>query len=121
MAADKARHARGLAGRALPSLVLATVALASCSGTPERPTAETEADGALARHVYLALNADPLYYFRHVSVRADDGVVALSGYVWSPDALYRARQVARDVPGVRRVVTTNLEMELEGRGNGVSR
>lgn len=63
----------------------------------------------------------PLYYFRHISVRADDGVVALTGYVWSPDALYRARQVARDVPGVRRVVTTNLEMELEGRGNGVSR
>jgi osmotically-inducible protein OsmY len=82
---------------------------------------ETLTDRVLARHVYLALNADPLYYFRHVSVRADDGVVALTGYVWSPDALYRARQVARDVPGVTRVVTTNLEMELEGRGNGVSR
>lgn len=82
---------------------------------------ETLSDRVLARHVYVALNADPLYYFRHVSVRADDGVVMLTGYVWSPDALYRARQIARDVPGVRRVVTSNLEQELEGRGNGVSR
>lgn len=82
---------------------------------------ETLTDRVLARHVYVALNADPLYYFRHVSVRADDGVVMLTGYVWSPDALYRARQIARDVPGVRRVVTSNLEQELEGRGNGVSR
>ncbi len=120
-ATDKARHAHGSAGRALKALIFAAVALASCAGTPERSALETHADRALARDVYLALNADPFYYYRHVDVRADEGVVSLSGYVWSPDALYRARQIARDVPGVRKVVTNDLEQERNGRDSGVSR
>jgi len=79
------------------------------------------ADEALAGRVYVALNEDPAYFFRHVDVRVDDGVAYLSGYVWSSDALYRARRIARDVPGVRGVVTSNLELERNGFTFGPAR
>ena len=75
----------------------------------------------LARHVYEALNADPLYYFRHISVRADDGVVALTAMCGARTRSTAPGRSRGTFPGVRRVVTTNLELELEGRGNGVSR
>jgi osmotically-inducible protein OsmY len=75
---------------------------------PQKPTAQIAADRAVAQHVHLALNAEPYYYFQHVDVRVDDGVAVLTGWVWDPDALYRARQIAGGVPGVTRVVTSNL-------------
>jgi osmotically-inducible protein OsmY len=75
----------------------------------------------LASAVYSELNADPTYYFRHVDVSVENGVADLSGYVWSTDALYRARQIARSVPGVSRVVTARLELERQGFSNGRSR
>ncbi|MGB6604430.1 MAG: BON domain-containing protein [Steroidobacteraceae bacterium] len=103
-----------------PALFLAAIALASCSATPRAPK-QIIADRAITQHLYLALNSDPYHYFRHVNVRVDDGVAILSGYVWTPDALYRARQIARGIPGVTRVVTSDLEQELEGRGNGRTR
>jgi osmotically-inducible protein OsmY len=71
--------------------------------------------------VYVALNEDPTYFFRHVYVRVDDGVADLSGYVWSSDAIYRARRIARDVPGVRVVVTSHLELERNGITTGPAR
>jgi osmotically-inducible protein OsmY len=79
------------------------------------------ADERLATTVYQALNADPVYFYRHVDVRVDDGVADLSGYVWTTDAIYRARQIARSVPGVRRVVTSQLQLERNGPANGVTR
>jgi osmotically-inducible protein OsmY len=87
---------------------------------PQRPTAQIAADRAVAHRVSVALNADPYYYFRHVDVRVDDGVAVLTGWVWDPDAFYRARQIARGVPGVTRVVTSGLEQELNGLGPGGS-
>jgi BON domain len=75
-------------------------------------------DQLTADRVYAALNADPIYFFRHVDVEVDDGVADLSGYVWTTDAIYRARRIARTVPGVTRVVTSHLELEREARGPG---
>ena len=103
--------------------VLAGVAVAllsACSTAPSRSAEQTRADEATAEQVYAALNADPIYFLRHVDVRVDDGVTDLSGYVWSTDAIYRAKQIARRVPGVTRVVTNNLEIERNGitRGHG---
>lgn len=92
----------------LPTMFIAAVALASCSTMPRSPPGQIVADKALTQHIYLALNAEPYYYFRHVDVRVDDGVVVLTGWVWGPDAFYRAREIARGVPGVTRVVTSNL-------------
>jgi osmotically-inducible protein OsmY len=75
-------------------------------------------DEILANTVYSELNADPIYYFRHVDVRVDNGVAHLSGYVWSTDAIYRARKIASQTPGVTRVVTNQLELERNGRSSG---
>ena len=116
-----AARARGSVCRGLAALLIAALALASCSTMAPSAPGQVVADRAVAQHVYLALNSDPYYYFQHVNVRVDDGVAILSGYVWTPDALYRARQIARGVPGVTRVVTSGLEQELEGRGNGRTR
>lgn len=103
--------------RALASAVVATLLLtASCATAP----VPTRADVAAANRVYMALNADPIYYLRHVNVQVNDGVASLSGYVWSADAIYRARQIARGVPGIRGVVSNELELEREGRSNGTS-
>jgi osmotically-inducible protein OsmY len=113
-------RARGSVSRRLPAVVIAAIGAVSCSTLPQQPTVQTAADRAVARHVYLALNSDPYYYFQHVNVRVDDGVAILTGYVWTPDALYRARQIARGVPGVTRVVTSGLEQELNGLGPGGS-
>jgi osmotically-inducible protein OsmY len=75
-------------------------------------------DEVLANIVYSELNADPIYYFRHVDVQVDNGVAHLSGYVWSTDAIYRARKIASQTPGVTRVVTNQLELERNGRSGG---
>ena len=96
---------------------LATSASAGGPANADRPGA----DQALADTIYSQLNANPTYYFRHVEVRVDRGVAHLSGYVWSTDALYAARRIARSVPGVTGVVTTQLELERNGRSNGVTR
>ena len=99
---------------------VAIVLVSACSTTPPRSAEQIRADESIAEHVYAALDADPVYFYRHVDVRVDDGVTDLSGYVWSTDAIYRARQIARAVPGVKRVVTNNLELERAGlnRGHG---
>ncbi len=105
----------------LPTVLVAAIAVESCSTMTRSAPGQIVADRTVTQHVYLALNSDPYYYFQHVNVRVDDGVAILTGYVWTPDALYRARQIVRGVPGVTRVVTTGLEQELEGRGNGRTR
>jgi len=75
-------------------------------------------DEILANTVYSELNADPTYYFRHVDVRVDNGVAHLSGFVWSADAIYQARKIARNVPGVTGVSTSQLELERNGKDTG---
>lgn len=101
--------------------VLASSLAASCATVPPPSYTETAADRALANRVYMALNDDPIYFFRHVDVRVDNGVANLSGYVWSSDAIYRARKIARSVPGIQQVVTNSLELERQGRTNGIAR
>jgi osmotically-inducible protein OsmY len=109
------------------ALMTAATFAASCATGPPQPTAAPGAtsvraelgvtDEVLANAVYSDLNADPKYYFRHVDVTVDNGVAHLSGYVWSTDAIYRARTIARNVPGVTGVVTSQLELERNGRDN----
>lgn len=107
---------------ALLAAAVATLAVA-CSTNPAKsaPGEQITANDLLANAVYTKLNADPLYYFRHVNVSVDHGVAHLSGYVWSTDAIYRARYVARSVPGISGVVTSQLELERNGRSDGVAR
>lgn len=103
------------------AVLAAMLALAACSTAPPRSPAQIAGDRAVADSVYAALNADPTYFYRHVDVRVEEGVADLSGYVWSANAIYRAREIGRQVSGVTRVVTSHLELEREGHANGPAR
>jgi len=115
-----------------PSVLLLAVALtASCATVPSQAPGPGASGSAradqlassdlLADAIYAKLNADPVYYYRHVDVRVDQGVAHLSGYVWSADAIFAARRLASSVPGVTAVVTSQLELERNGFSNGVTR
>ena len=80
------------------------------AGEPAHDVASTS-DEALAKAIHSALDADPYHYFRHVTVRVDNGVATLGGFVNSSDAIYRARTIASKVPGVAGVVTNNLTLQ----------
>jgi len=94
---------------------LAVLALRLSTGQaasqPVSPAAQD--DGVIQEQVYDALNIDPIYFFRHVDVQVQHGVVTLSGYVWSVPSIYRAEKIAARVPGVTRVID---QMELERDG-----
>ena len=76
----------------------------ACVMGPRKTEAERQADSETADRVQGALNADKMLYARHITVRADNGVVNLGGYVWTQPELEEAIQVAGLVPGVTKVV-----------------
>jgi len=91
--------------RFLTALVLAAAvgSLTACMGPPK--TAEQrQADQALADQVLTALTSDKTLYARHINVRADNGIVTLSGHVWTTEELSAAPQIAGSVAGVTKVV-----------------
>jgi osmotically-inducible protein OsmY len=103
-----------------PATILASVTLiAGCITSPPKSSEQAQADEVAAQRIYEALNADPTYYFRHVDVRVDGGVAELRGYIWGTEALYRAKEIAAGVPGVKRVVN-DMELEREGSQGGAS-
>lgn len=79
-------------------------AAAACVMEPPKTAAEREADKDLVDRVEASLKADPGLYARHVNLRADNGVVTMSGYVWTSEELVKAKQDAEGVPGVVKVV-----------------
>jgi osmotically-inducible protein OsmY len=92
-----------------------------CAAGPVKSEAQRQADRETAGRVQAALDADKRLYARHIIVRADNGVVRLSGFVWDPPDLYEAKRVAELVPGVSRVVN-DLELDRNGMDNsGVTR
>ena len=122
----------GIAARSKGLALIAVAALTASCASPrptgsispppaESITSESPADQILANTVYSALNASPIYYFRHVDVGVDDGVAQLSGYVWSTDAIYEARRIASQVPGITAVRTNQLQLERNGRDTGPAR
>lgn len=86
---------------------------AACASAPPKTANELQADKETADHVERALNADKFLFTRHISVRADNGVVHLGGYVWSPTDIYKAKRIAGRVPGVT-VVVDELEIQRGG-------
>lgn len=77
--------------------------LAACMTTP-KTEAQRQADKELADQVQTALNSDKNLYARHITVRADNGVVTVGGYVWTPEEMTAAVQIAEGVPRVAKVV-----------------
>jgi osmotically-inducible protein OsmY len=88
---------------------------AACAEAP-RTDAQKQADNQTAQRVQAALDADRQLYSKHITVRARDGVVHLSGYVWDPSDLTEATETAELVEGVKRVVN-NLELQQNGIDN----
>lgn len=93
----------------------ACLTLAACTG-PRKSEAQAQADKATAQRVESALAADQELFSRHITVKADDGVVRLTGFVWDPPDLEEAIRIAEAVPGVARVVNS-LELQRNGMDN----
>ena len=97
--------------------VVTLCALAGCASGPPKTDAQVQADKATADRVESALDADKLLYAKHITVRADNGVVRLSGFVWDPLDVDRAELIAKSVAGVSGVVN-DLELQRNGNENG---
>ncbi len=95
---------------------LCAVALAGCVSEPHRTSEQRVTDNDTAAAVENALHSDKGIYTEHIKVRVVNGVVHLSGYVWSDFDQYQAKQVASTVPGVTQVVD-EMELEREGMDN----
>ena len=109
-----------LPGVRLLGVAILLAAAAGCATAPPRSPEQLRADAATADRISTALDEEPVYYLNHVDVDVRNGVATLSGYVWTTDALYIAKQIARRVPGVTRVVN-RMELEREAeRGGGDS-
>jgi len=100
------------AARALVVLLAAGI-VAACVSGPPKTEAQKRADQALAERVQTALTSDKEFYGRLITVRADNGVVYLDGYVWDPPDIATARVIAEGVDGVTSVVN-NLELQRNG-------
>lgn len=102
-------------------LSVTTLCLVACATGPLKTPAEQQADKATVDKVERALSADSTLYARHIIVKADNGVVRLTGFVWEQTDLLEAQRVAESVPGVIRVVNA-LELQRNGNDNsGVTR
>ncbi len=88
----------------------------ACATGPHKTDAQRQADKETAERVQAALDGDNLLYAKHINVRADNGVVRLSGYVWDPPDLNEAQSIAQQVDGVTRVVN-DLELQRNGIDN----
>lgn len=105
--------------RAALAAIGAAVLLIACATAPRSPE-QVKADQRIEERVYTALDADPVFYFKDVDVDVYNGVVTLSGYVWSTDAIFAAQRRVARVPGVVRVLD-QMKLEREGtRGGGDS-
>ena len=104
-----------LSKRVLISALVGTLSslTVACAAAPPKTANELQANQEIAERVASALNADKFLFTRHISVRADRGVVHLEGYVWSPTDIYEAKRIAKRVPGVT-VVVDELELERAG-------
>lgn len=91
--------------------------VAGCASGPGKTDAQLQTDKETAERVETALNADKALYAKHIFVRADNGVVRLTGYVWEASDFQTAALIAEGVQGVTKVVN-DLELNRNGNDNG---
>jgi len=87
-------------------LTMVACGMIACTTQPPRSAAQKEADDATTQRVEAALAAAPNMNYSKVVVSTYDGVVHLSGLVWSSQAIMNATRVASSVPGVKSVSNT---------------
>ncbi|MBA4416906.1 MAG: transporter [Syntrophus sp. (in: bacteria)] len=85
------------------SCVLVLVLIAVFAVCASASDAEKVDDMSLAANVKSALEADDSLRAFDIGIETRDGVVILSGWVSSQDAVVKAGQVARSVKGARSV------------------
>ncbi len=102
------------------AVAIAMCGIAACASMHK--TAEQRADdSSLVEQVQAQFTADPTLYSRHITVRADNGVVTLGGYAWTPEELTAAADDAQRVSGVSKVVN-NIEVDRGAvQDSGVAR
>src|SRR5260370_37458489 len=85
-------------------LIALTVFATACSSTPTQESAgEYVDDAAITAKVKAAILLDPKLTGSDIRAETYKGVVALSGFVDSPEVAYRATAVVSAVRGVRSV------------------
>lgn len=97
--------------------VVVLCGVAGCASGPRKTDAQLQTDKETAERVETALNADKALYAKHIFVRADNGVVRLTGYVWEASDFETAALIAEGVQGVTKVVN-DLELNRNGNDNG---
>ncbi len=75
-----------------------------CASTPPESPEQSEADAAIARQVYEALQADRMHLYIGLNVRVHAGVVNINGLTFDPSVRDAATEIASSVPGVTKVV-----------------
>jgi hypothetical protein len=90
--------------------------IVACATAPPKSAEQAQGDEIRAQRVYAALNADPIYCFRHVDVRVDKGV-AYPRRLRLEYAGDLPRRIAAAVPGVDHVVNA-MELERQGTRGG---
>ena len=96
--------------RSAVACVVAAMLAAACAADPPTSSQQRQSDIRAMNEFYSRLASDQNFYHPHVTIRVENGVAHLSGYVWNTQALYRAKEVATSVPGVIAVMD-NLELE----------
>jgi osmotically-inducible protein OsmY len=101
--------------------VVVLCGVVACATGGGKTDAQRQTDRETAARVQSALEADKQLYAKHITVRVDNGVARLSGYVWDTSDIGEARSVAELVDGVSGVVN-DLELQRNGvDDSGVSR
>jgi len=93
------------------SLTCCLLLMAACAESPPRTPDEIRTDAALSARLHAALSADTVFYFAHVDIAADRGVVTLTGYVQTQEGKFQARRLAQAAGATRVIDLVKLDRE----------
>jgi osmotically-inducible protein OsmY len=88
---------------ATAAVATVTFAVGCASAPPESPE-QAQADAATADRVYAALEADRLHLYIGLEVRVRYGAAYINALTFDPSVRDDATEIARNVPGVVKVV-----------------
>src|ERR1044071_6321625 len=94
----------------MAAVALAGFILTACETTTGKTAGQNVGDATISTKVQTKLTGDRMSNFSRIDVDTERGVVMLSGVVESPEQKARATELARQVDGVRDVIT-NLQVQ----------
>jgi osmotically-inducible protein OsmY len=93
---------------------MATMTFAlGCASTPPESPEQAQADAATAARVYAALEADRLHFYIGLEVRVRYGEAYIGGLTFDASVRDEGTEIARNVPGVTKVVN-RIEVSADG-------